>query len=86
MIDKITLAGDEGDSIELYVLEGTRLGGTDYILASDVQTGDGECYILKDVSDKDDDTAIYKLVDDEHEQDYLLSVFAELLDDVDLEM
>ena len=86
MDEKITLTGDDGEVIELYILEGTRLGGVDYILASDVETGDGECYILKDISAQDDDTAVYEIVQDDHENDYLLSVFAELLEDVDLEL
>ena len=85
MGEKIILNGDDGEAIELYILEGTRLGGADYILASDVETGDGECYILKDMSAQDDDTAVYEIVQDDHENDYLLSVFAELLEDVDLE-
>ena len=84
-MDRLTFQGDDGEAIELYVLESTRIGGVDYILAADAETGDGNCYIYKDKSDSADDTAVYEMVDDENEMDYLLSVFAELLDDVDLE-
>ena len=85
MEEKIIFTGDDGEELELFVMEGTRIGGVDYILAADVETGDGNCYILKDRSEEGDATAIYEIVDDENEMDYLLSVFAELLDDVDLE-
>ena len=48
MDEKIILTGEDGEKLELYILEETRIGGMDYILASDVESGDGNCYILKD--------------------------------------
>ena len=84
-MDKITLTGEAGDRIELFILESTRLMGQEYILAADTEQGDGNCYILKDRSASDSEEAVYELVEDEKELDYLLSVFAELLEDVDLE-
>lgn len=85
MEEKIILTGDNGEELELYILESTRIGGADYILVSDVETGDGNCYILKDKSDSQDEEAVYEIVEDEKELDYLLNLFAELLEDVDLE-
>lgn len=83
-MEKITLTG-ENDSIELYILESTRLGGRDFVLAADAPSGDGTCYILRDVSEAGSDTAVYEPVEDEHELDYLASVFAELVEDIDIE-
>jgi len=85
MTEKLIFEGETGEELELFILEGTRIGGVDYILAADVESGDGDCYILKDKSNSAEATAVYEMVDDENEMDYLLSVFAELLDDVDLE-
>ena len=85
MDEKIILTGEDGEKLELYILEETRIGGMDYILASDVEFGDGNCYILKDKSDSADTEAVYEIVEDEKELDYLINLFAELLDDVDLE-
>ena len=82
-MENITLKG-ENDSIELYILETTRLGAVDYALASDTVTGDGECYIMKDVSAPEDEESVYEIVEDEHELDYLAGVFAELLEDTDI--
>lgn len=84
-MEKITMLGEAGDALELYVLESTRLMGREYILAADTMQGDGTCYILKDTSTGDSEEAVYEIVEDEAELDTLLSVFAELLEDVDLE-
>lgn len=84
-MEKITFEGENGETMALYVLETTRLAGVDYILTSDVPAGDGNCYILKDVSPEGSDEAVYEMVDDDRQLDYLLSVFAELMDDVDFE-
>lgn len=83
-MEKLTLKG-ENDNIELYILESTRLGGQDYILAADTPAGDGTCYILRDVSEAGSDTGVYEPVEDEHELDYLAGVFAELVEDIDIE-
>ena len=66
-MDKIIFTDEEGNKLELYALETTRLGGIDYLLASDVETGDGECYILKDLSEANSPEAVYQMVEDEHE-------------------
>ena len=83
-MEKIIFTGDAGEEIELYVLESTRLAGIDYILASDVEAGDGSCFILKELSAPESEETDYEMVEDDNELDYLLSVFGELLDDVDL--
>ena len=83
-MEKITFTGDAGDTIELFILESTRLAGQDYILASDVEAGDGNCYILKELSAPEGEETTYEIVEDDRELDYLLSVFGELLEDVDL--
>ena len=85
MAEKVIFTGDEGEELPLYVVEKTRLGGVDYILAADTETGDGSCFILRDISGDSDETAVYEMVEDDDELDNLLSVFAELLDDLDLE-
>ncbi len=46
---------------------------------------EGDCYILKDMSGADESDALYEFVEDEDELEGLMKIFAELLDDVDLE-
>ena len=52
-------------------------------------TPDGEeeadAYILKDVSDPESEEAIYEFVEDDRELEALADIFAELLEDVDIE-
>ena len=83
-MEKIRFTGD-GESIDLYVLDTTKLAGVDYILASDVEAGDGECYILKDVSAPGEPEAVYEIVEDSGVLDYLAGIFAEQMEDVDIE-
>lgn len=83
-MDKVTFTGENGDAIELFVVESTRLGAVDYVLASDVEQGDGECYILKDTSAAESEESVYEIVEDEHELDYIANVFAELVEGADI--
>ena len=60
-MEKIRFKGDLGEEIELYVIDTTKLAGEDYLLASDVEAGDGECYIFKDVSPEGSAEARFKI-------------------------
>ena len=84
-MEKIVFDGEDGEKLELFVIDSTKLAGKDYILAADAEVGDGSCYILRDVSDSESSDAVYEMVEDDNELDYLLSVFAEQMDDIDLE-
>ena len=83
---KITLV-DEDQTIEFFVVEETKLGGVSYLLVTDAagDEEDGDCYLLKDMSGKDEEEAVYEFVEDEEELASLMKIFAELLDDVELE-
>ena len=74
---KITLVDDD-QTLEFYVVEETKLNGANYLLVTDAEDDDeeGDCYILKDMSGADESDA---------ELEGLMKIFAELLDDVDLE-
>lgn len=80
---KITLVDDE-QTIEFYVLEETKLNGKNYLLVTDAEDDDedGDCYILRDMSDANDAEALYEFVEDEEELEGLMKIFEELLDDV----
>lgn len=83
---KITLV-DEEQTIELYVVEETRLSGINYLLVTDAEDDEeeGSCYILKDMSRAEDADALYEFVEDEEELEDLMKIFGELLDDVNIE-
>ena len=69
---KITLVDDE-QTLEFYVLEETKLNGSDYLLVTDAEDEEGEA------------DALYEFVEDEAELEGLMKIFEELLDDVDIE-
>lgn len=84
-MERITFCPDDGEAVEFFVLEQTRLGGNDYILVTDSEEGDGEALILKDTSSLQEQEAVYEVVDDNEELEAVAAIFSDLLEDVDLE-
>ena len=69
-MEKITFASaDSQENEEFFVLEQTKLNGVSYILVTDSEEDDAECWILKD----------------EKELNGIMGVFEELLEDVEIE-
>ena len=86
-MDKIYFNPDgEESSVGFFVLEETRIGGVSYLLVTESEDEDGEAYILKDLSEDGEKEARYVFVEDENELDAVSRVFAELLEDVELEV
>lgn len=83
---KITMVTEDGESVDFYVLEETRLSGMNYLMVTDAaeDEDEGECYILKDLSKPEDNEALYEFVEDDNEIDYLYRIFSELLEDIDV--
>ena len=85
--EKITLQTDDGEAVDFYVLEETRINGMNYLMVTDAQEEeDGECYVLKDVSGSGYSEAVYEFVENDDELDYLYRIFTELLEDADVEL
>lgn len=84
-MEKISFAMETtGEEESFYVLEETRLNGTNYILVTDSEDGDGEALILKDLSSDGDSDALYEIVEDDQELESVMGIFVQLLEDVDL--
>lgn len=83
-MDKILFTSEDGEQVEFYVLEQTRIGGLDYILVTDTEEDDGEALILKDISNSGDTEALYEIVEDDKEIEAVAAVFGNMLEDVDL--
>ncbi|MBQ7839385.1 MAG: DUF1292 domain-containing protein [Lachnospiraceae bacterium] len=84
-MEKITFCPEDGEAVEFYVLEQTRLGGIDYILVTDSDDDEAEALILKDVSAPEDTEAVYEIVDDDNELEAVAAIFSDMLEDIDLE-
>jgi len=82
--NKIILIDDEGNEVEFYIEEQTRVYGKNYILVSTAQEGDAEALILKDISEDSNEEAAYVPVDDESELAAVMKIFEEMLDDIDI--
>ena len=77
---------DTKEVVEFFVLEQTRVNGSNYILVTDSEEDEAECLILKDTSAAEDIESLYEIVEDDVELSAILKVFEELLEDVDIEM
>ena len=87
MEETIIMTDENGENVEFYVLEETRIHGRNYLLVTDAKEDeDGECYILRDMSGADDPEAVYEFVEDDGELDGQYRIFSELLDDTDVEL
>lgn len=84
-MEKITFVqNDTGEGTDFFVLEETRLNGIDYILVADSEEEDAEAMILKDLSADGSQEAVYEVVEDGRELEAVMSVFEQLLEDVDI--
>ena len=84
-MEKLTFQGKDGEQAEFYVLEQTRVNGVNYLLVADSEEDDGECLILKEMASEEEQESLYEIVEDEQELSAVLTVFEQLLDDVEIE-
>ena len=75
---------DEGEVL-FYVIEETRVNGVNYLLVTDSEEDEADCYILKDTSPDEAKDAVYEMVEDEDVLNALQKVFKELLEDTEIE-
>ena len=69
------------ETVEFTVEEETMLNGVKYLLVSEeVENGDFEAYILKEIQTEEEE-ALYEMVEDDVEFAALAKVFSELTDE-----
>ena len=85
-MDSIKFLTESGETVEFYVEEQTRINGVDYILVTDSEEDEADAYILKDLSADTDPEAEFVMVEDEVELEAVSKVFAQMMEDVDIEM
>ena len=83
-MEKIVFTPEGEEPVQFYRLEQTRLGGVDYILVTDSEEGDGEAFILRDMSALEDTEALYEIVTEDKELNAVAAVFEDMLEDVEL--
>lgn len=72
------------ENIEFFVLEETKVNGTRYLFVTEEEEDDCDAYILKEVAD-DKDEVVYEMVEDDTELAAVGKIFAELIEDADIE-
>jgi hypothetical protein len=81
---------EDGEEIDMYVLEETVLQGIHYILVTDELSEDSEeafVSILKETRQaEDEEYSVYEPVENEDELTSIAKIFSELMEDVDFEM
>ncbi len=77
---QFTLSPD-GETVEFFVLEQTRINSIDYLLVTDTEDDEADAYILKDTSGPEDAEAVYVMVEEEDELNYVAQIFSEELGD-----
>ena len=82
-MEKIVFEPEEGSPVEFYVLEETKLWGITYILVTEEEQGDGDAWILKDISSPEEEEAVYEMVEDDVELDAVGAVFESMMEDVE---
>ena len=82
----IAINNEDGEQVEFYPIEQTKLNGKTYLLVADSEEGDAGCLILRDDSSQEDKDSLYEIVEDEVELQAVMKLFEELLEDVDIEM
>jgi len=86
-MDTIVFYAEDGTELELGVLEQTRINGNEYLLVvepDDEADEDGSAaYILKDVSENEDEEGCYVFVEDDTEYDAVFKVFEAMLEDIE---
>lgn len=84
-MEKIRFVEEDGTETEFFVEEQTRMNGYNYLLVTDSQDDEAQAYILKDLSKDTDPQVSYVMVEDDREFEVISRLFADMLEDVDLE-
>lgn len=80
MREKIVFTADDGEKIELFVEEETRVGGRSYLLVTDSDSEEANAWILKDTSAEGDEEASYEPVEDDVEFEAIAGIFEKMVD------
>ena len=76
----------ENETVGFFVVEETRINGISYLLVTETEDDEADAYILKDMSQDGEAEARYVFVEDDNELEAVSAIFAELLEDVDIEL
>ena len=71
-MEMITFTDDNGEEVNLYVFEETKVAGVNYLLVSESMDTDAEMYIFKEVfTSEDGEELSYEPVEEDSELEYI---------------
>lgn len=79
----IEFTTDDGQLQSFYIVEQTKIAGSNYLLVTESVEDNAEAYIMKETVEEENQS-IYEILDDDTEIEAVSKVFAELLDDIDI--
>ena len=85
--NRISFLSEDGENIEFSIIEETKINGISYILVTDsFEDENGECYIMKDISNREAKDAEYIFVEDEEELNSAFEIFEKMMNDDDIDI
>ncbi|RKW55542.1 MAG: DUF1292 domain-containing protein [Lachnospiraceae bacterium] len=85
--NRISFLSEDGENIEFSIIEETKINGISYILVTDsFEDENGECYIMKDISNSEAKDAEYIFVEDEEELNSVFEIFEKMMNDDDIDI
>lgn len=84
-MEKVTFVDPETkEELQFFVVEETQINGIRYLFVTEEEDGDCDAYILKEIAAEEEDS-VYKMVEDDTELAAVGKIFAELIEDADIE-
>ncbi|MBQ2083092.1 MAG: DUF1292 domain-containing protein [Lachnospiraceae bacterium] len=81
-MEMITFTDDNGEEVNLYVFEETKVAGVNYLLVSESMDTDAEMYIFKEVfTSEDGEELSYEPVEEDSELEYIGKIFEEMMNE-----
>ena len=86
MLESIKVYDEDGEEVELYVIEQTQVAGNTYLLATeDEDSEESEMWIFKQAGTGADEV-YYETIEDDRELEAVAKVFEAMLEDCDIEL
>lgn len=86
MLESIKVYNEDGEEVELYIIEQTQVAGNTYLLAvEDEDSEESDMWIFKQ-SGTGEEEVFYETIEDERELEAVAKVFEAMLEDCDIEL
>ena len=76
----------DGVEKEVEILEQTLIDNITYVLVCEKDVEDGDCFVLKDVSNLEDAESIFEPIEDEQELNRVFEVFQNIIKDDNIKL